>query len=219
MPALDKWSAYIVPLTLITIGLVGIYENFSRKDEDDDHDHAIPANGQRFGFMTYFTGIVHGLQPDALYVVIPALALPTKMAAVAFITMFVVGTCLSMGLYTLIIGVMSSVRRAGTTSKALIKEQPWLQSHLSTIACGIAILCGVLMLLAGQVILQSIYVVSFGFWQSMKAHQVAGHADARHSHDVGKKIPALNVEIATTSRDEALHDILTLVWCHRAAHA
>lgn len=38
---------------------------------------------------------------------------------------------------------------AGTTSQALIKEQPWLQKHLSTIASAIAIGVGVLMLLAG----------------------------------------------------------------------
>ena len=38
---------------------------------------------------------------------------------------------------------------AGTTSQALIKEQPWIQKHLSTIASAIAILVGALMLLAG----------------------------------------------------------------------
>ncbi len=62
------------------------------------------AKGKRAGLTTYMTGIVHGLQPDALYVVIPALALPTKLAAVTFITMFVIGTCVSMGGYTLLIG-------------------------------------------------------------------------------------------------------------------
>jgi hypothetical protein len=43
-----------------------------------------------------------------------------------------------------------SLRRAGTTSQALIKEQPWLQKHLSTIASGIAIVVGLLMLAAGM---------------------------------------------------------------------
>eukprot|EP00195_Chlamydomonas_chlamydogama_P008093 CAMPEP_0202902632 /NCGR_PEP_ID=MMETSP1392-20130828/16961_1 /ASSEMBLY_ACC=CAM_ASM_000868 /TAXON_ID=225041 /ORGANISM="Chlamydomonas chlamydogama, Strain SAG 11-48b" /LENGTH=333 /DNA_ID=CAMNT_0049589425 /DNA_START=232 /DNA_END=1234 /DNA_ORIENTATION=- len=158
-PMLTKWSSYIVPLTLITIGLVGIYESHFHKDEDHAHDAAVEqgpdgslalagggsiastrSTGARAGFTTYATGIVHGLQPDALFVVIPALALPTKMAAVAYITMFVLGTIVSMGGYTLLIG---------TTSQALIKQKPWLQAHLSTIACGFAILCGVLMLLAG----------------------------------------------------------------------
>lgn len=64
----------------------------------------VKKGGERVGFTTYFTGIVHGLQPDALYVVIPALALPTKLAAVSFITMFVIGTCAAMGGYTLLIG-------------------------------------------------------------------------------------------------------------------
>lgn len=150
MPALDKWSAYIVPMTLITIGVVGIYENYSNKPHEEEAEEPALAlaggpaqlkTGKRASFTTYFTGLVHGLQPDALYVVIPALALPTKLAAISFIFMFVIGTCVSMGAYTLLIG---------TTSKALIKEQPWLQSHLSSIACGIAILCGLLMLLAGQ---------------------------------------------------------------------
>lgn len=152
MPALDKWAAYIVPLTLITIGVVGIYENIQNQKEQE----ALVASGElelagagginvktdtRAGVTTYLTGIVHGLQPDALYVVIPALALPTKLAAVSFISMFVFGTVFSMAAYTLFLG---------TTSKALIKEQPWLQSHLSSIACGIAILFGMLMLLAAQ---------------------------------------------------------------------
>lgn len=39
---------------------------------------------------------------------------------------------------------------AGTTSQALVKERPWLQAHLSTVASGIAILVGVLILLAGM---------------------------------------------------------------------
>ena len=49
-------------------------------------------------------GIVYGLQPDALFVVIPALALPTRLAAVAYMAMFVVGTMAAMGGYTAIIG-------------------------------------------------------------------------------------------------------------------
>ena len=36
-----------------------------------------------FSLWTLCTGIVYGLQPDALFVIIPALALPTKLAAAA----------------------------------------------------------------------------------------------------------------------------------------
>jgi len=94
----------------------------------------------KVGLATYATGIVYGLHPDALFVVIPALALPTKLAAIAYCSMFVIGTVAAMGGYTLVIG---------TTSAALTKERPWLQAHLSTIASGVAIVVGALILLSG----------------------------------------------------------------------
>ena len=52
----------------------------------------------------FVTGIVYGLQPDALFVIIPALTLPTKLAAAAYTLMFVFGTCAAMGGYTAVIG-------------------------------------------------------------------------------------------------------------------
>ena len=57
-----------------------------------------------FSIWTLATGIVYGLQPDALFVIIPALALPTKLAAASYMTMFVMGTVLAMGSYTAFIG-------------------------------------------------------------------------------------------------------------------
>lgn len=148
MPALDTWASYIVPLTIITIGLIGFYESLSAKAGHGSEstsgaldEASIKSKGRFAGFATYMTGIVHGLQPDALFVVIPALALPTKFAAISFISMFLIGTVVSMGGYTLLIG---------TTSQALIKEQPWLHDHLSTLASGVAIFVGLLMLAAGQ---------------------------------------------------------------------
>lgn len=158
VPFLDKWAGTVVALTLIAIGLMGIYESFFEREEDHAQHATEEAESMKLalagggsvsaasrgslkaGLATYATGIVYGLQPDALFVVIPALALPTKLAAVAYCTMFVIGTVTAMGGYTLIIG---------TTSQALIKEQPWIQKHLSTIASAIAILVGALMLLAG----------------------------------------------------------------------
>lgn len=162
VPFLDKWAGTVVALTLIAIGLMGIYESFFEggDKEGSGHHHAeeeqesiklalagggsVAASASRgslkAGLATYATGIVYGLQPDALFVVIPALALPTKLAAIAYCSMFVIGTVSAMGGYTLLIG---------TTSQALIKEQPWLQKHLSTVASAIAIGVGVLMLLAG----------------------------------------------------------------------
>lgn len=56
------------------------------------------------GFGTYMIGFVYGLHPDALFVVLPALALPTRMGAFMYISMFVVGTVTAMGGYSLMIG-------------------------------------------------------------------------------------------------------------------
>ena len=53
------------------------------------------------------------LQPDALFVIVPALALPTKLAAAAYILMFVLGTVAAMGAYTGLIGGWAGGRVGG----------------------------------------------------------------------------------------------------------
>lgn len=45
--------------------------------------------GRKFSLGTYFTGLIHGLQPDALLVLLPALALPSGPAA-AYLGTFLV---------------------------------------------------------------------------------------------------------------------------------
>eukprot|EP00775_Hariotina_reticulata_P009870 gene9870-10028_t len=124
VPALSKWSGTVVGLTLMAIGLMGIYETYFEGHEAEEEGE------QQLKLAV----------ADALFVVIPALALPTKLAAVAYCSMFVIGTVAAMGGYTLVIG---------TTSAALTKERPWLQAHLSTIASGVAIVVGALILLSG----------------------------------------------------------------------
>lgn len=47
---------------------------------------------------------LRGVQPDALFVIVPALALPTKLAAAAYIITFVIGTVAAMGGYAAVIG-------------------------------------------------------------------------------------------------------------------
>ena len=61
----------------------------------------------RFNLWTLATGVVYGLQPDALFVVVPALALPTKAAAAAYMAAFVLGTVGAMGSYAAAIGATS----------------------------------------------------------------------------------------------------------------
>lgn len=103
---------------------------------------ALAAGKEKRGFRlaTFATGIVYGLQPDALFVIIPALALPTKMAAVAYILMFVLGTVAAMGAYTGVIGA---------TSAAIKKSNSRLNQSLSGIAAFVAIAIGIAVLASG----------------------------------------------------------------------
>merc|ERR1712078_509 len=66
------------------------------------HDDEIDVEGKtgmRKLATVYGTGMVHGLQPDALLVTTPAFAMPTLNAA-CFLTAFLVGTVVAMGTYT-----------------------------------------------------------------------------------------------------------------------
>ena len=60
-----------------------------------------------FTIGTFITGVLYGLQPDALFVIVPALTLPTKLAAAGYCLMFVLGTVGAMGGYTAVIGAPS----------------------------------------------------------------------------------------------------------------
>jgi sulfite exporter TauE/SafE len=150
LPFLERWSGVIVGLTLIAIGAVGIYESFfAREGEEEGEDEAVlrkiagkssDKSEGRIAVATFATGVLYGLQPDALFVVIPALALPSKAAAFAYCVMFVIGTVLAMGGYTLFIG---------TASEELCKDRPWLQQNLSAAASAVAILVGSAVLAVG----------------------------------------------------------------------
>ena len=155
VPALSKWGGTTVGLTLLAIGALGVWESFFEHHHDHDHGHDHGhghasenggvqkkeklGKGKGFGLATFATGIVYGLQPDALFVIIPALALPTKLAATAYILMFVLGTVAAMGAYAGVIGATSQVIKS-TNSR--------LTSNLSGAASAMAILIGVGILLS-----------------------------------------------------------------------
>jgi hypothetical protein len=129
LPFLERWAGVIVGLTLVAIGVTGIIESraahathvaqapeagASPSSMSDDEaalfEVAQRTKGKgeaRVAAATFATGVLYGLQPDALFVVIPALALPTRAAAFAYCVMFVIGTVMAMGGYTLFIGTAS----------------------------------------------------------------------------------------------------------------
>ena len=93
-----------------------------------------------FGLATFATGILYGLNPDTLLILIPALALPSKLAAAAYITMFVLGTVVAMSGYTFAIGA---------TSEAVGKRAPNMTRNLSVGSAVVAIVFGILIALSG----------------------------------------------------------------------
>ncbi|KAG6777989.1 hypothetical protein POTOM_017833 [Populus tomentosa] len=114
------WGTRVVGLTLLVIGAMGIREASEVPTpcvalENGERDVSVyealetPTVGKkkRVGFATFATGIVHGLQPDALMMVLPALALPSRLAGAAFLIMFLFGTVVAMGSYTVFIGSCS----------------------------------------------------------------------------------------------------------------
>ncbi|KAF5201780.1 high-affinity nickel-transport family protein [Thalictrum thalictroides] len=144
---LRTWGTRVVGLTLLIIGAMGIKEatevpapcvalENGECDVDVLNSLENPPK-KKIGFATFATGIVHGLQPDALMMVLPALALPSRLAGAAFLGMFLLGTVFSMGSYTVFIGSCSQALKERIPR---ITEKLTWASSLIAIALGFAIL-------------------------------------------------------------------------------
>ncbi|KAL2537793.1 high-affinity nickel-transport family protein [Forsythia ovata] len=143
------WGTLVVGFTLLVIGAMGIKEASEVPApcvalENGECDVSIyealenPSIGKKkIGFATFATGIVHGLQPDALMMILPALALPSRLAGAAFLCMFLVGTVIAMGSYTVFIGSCSQALKERVPR---ITEKLTWASSLVAIALGLALL-------------------------------------------------------------------------------
>ena len=143
------WGTRVVGITLLVIGAMGIREASEVPTpcvalENGECDVSAyesldnPRVGKKkIGFATFATGIVHGLQPDALMMVLPALALPSRLAGAAFLIMFLLGTVVAMGSYTVFIGSCSQALKDRVPR---ITEKLTWASSLIAIALGCAIL-------------------------------------------------------------------------------
>ncbi|KAH0940677.1 hypothetical protein HID58_000314 [Brassica napus] len=139
---LQTWGTRIVGLTLVIIGAMGIKEASEAPEPcvalETDMSGMVPAEKEalsppkkkKIGFATFATGVVHGLQPDALMIVLPALALPSRLAGSAFLIMFLVGTVVAMGSYTAFIG---------SCSEALKEKVPRITEKLTWVSSLVAI--------------------------------------------------------------------------------
>ncbi|KAL5209162.1 hypothetical protein ABZP36_004785 [Zizania latifolia] len=157
---LRTWGTRMVGLTLLIIGSMGI------REASEVHESSLALEGvdcnvssseplqtpvvprkKKVGFATFATGVVHGLQPDALLMVLPALALPSRLAGATFLGMFLMGTVFSMGSYTAFVG---------SCSEALKEKVPRITEKL-TWAASLAAICMGIALLVGQVFGFSLY--------------------------------------------------------------
>ncbi|KAK9051911.1 hypothetical protein SSX86_028539 [Deinandra increscens subsp. villosa] len=141
------WGTRVVGFTLLVIGAMGIREASEVPSpcvalENGECDVSVYeasladptiSKKKKIGFATFATGIIHGLQPDALMMVLPALALPSRLAGAAFLGMFLVGTVIAMGSYTVFIG---------SCSQALKDRIPRITEKLTWISSMVAIALG-----------------------------------------------------------------------------
>ncbi|KAF3796467.1 hypothetical protein EJ110_NYTH01483 [Nymphaea thermarum] len=139
------WGTRVVGMTLLVIGAMGIREATEvptpcvALENGECIAEVIETTGgkKKIGLATFATGIVHGLQPDALLMVLPALALPSRLAGAAFLAMFLVGTVVAMGSYTVFIGSCSQALKDRVPR---ITEKLTWASSLVAISLGIAII-------------------------------------------------------------------------------
>eukprot|EP01025_Chloroclados_australasicus_P039742 TRINITY_DN41336_c0_g1_i1.p1 TRINITY_DN41336_c0_g1~~TRINITY_DN41336_c0_g1_i1.p1 ORF type:complete len:370 (-),score=29.68 TRINITY_DN41336_c0_g1_i1:299-1408(-) len=156
-PFLTKWSGVVVALTLVAIGTIGLIEILQSEEEEigvetqataqlayaGEGGNSYQVEGGLAGgraWTTYATGVVYGLQPDALYVVVPALALSIKLAT-AYCFMFVIGTVASMVGFSVLVG---------SASEQLKQRHPHILRNFSIGACIVAICLGLTLLFFGD---------------------------------------------------------------------
>jgi len=145
------WGTRVVGMTLLIIGFMGIKEAsevptpcVALDGAECDvsalkPEQSLTSGKRKIGFATFATGIVHGLQPDALMMILPALALPSRLSGAAFLCMFLFGTVFAMGSYTVFIG---------SCSEALKTRVPRITEKLTWVSSVIAITLGVAILLS-----------------------------------------------------------------------
>lgn len=130
---ISSWSERLVGVVLIGIGLWGIrsalkirihYHEHEHEDGRHGHFHVHQAgeshdhpHSHRHAHAPLGIGILHGLAGSSHFLgVLPALMLPTHLAAAAYILFFGIGSIIAMSIFSYLIGLFT--RKVATTLPA-----------------------------------------------------------------------------------------------------
>jgi threonine/homoserine/homoserine lactone efflux protein len=123
LPSIDvisSWSERLVGVALIGIGLWALRRSMriepashthGRLSHDHLHVRRGPAWMRRLGHAhaSFYMGILHGVAGSShFFGVLPALALPTQGAALAYIGAFGVGSVLAMTVFAAVVGALGA---------------------------------------------------------------------------------------------------------------
>ena len=144
--ALSAHSELAVGLVLIAIGVWGIQGAFRGRDQASPRSHQHHTEHHGRGHAAIAIGTLHGLAGSShLLGIVPALALPSDAAAVAYLLCFGAGSIAAMGGFASVIGWIagrSGTSRAGAprallglcSAAAVLVGGFWFLSSLSATA-------------------------------------------------------------------------------------
>jgi hypothetical protein len=136
--AISAWSERLVGVALIGIGLWALRRSMRiqprpHRHGDVAHDHlhvqAGPTWVRRLGHAhaSFCLGILHGVAGSSHFLgVLPALALPTRGAAVSYIVAFGVGTVIAMTAFAAVIGSVGGHRHGASLYKGMLRAAAML---------------------------------------------------------------------------------------------
>ena len=130
----STWGERFVGIVLIGIGIWGMRAAFARDNGAMRRFVDRQPRGHHHGHPAFAVGTVHGLAGSShLLGVVPALALPSNMAAAVYLILFGIGSIAAMGAFSSLIGWIAS--RSGANHART-------QSTLLALFSGIAIAVG-----------------------------------------------------------------------------
>lgn len=124
---LSAWSERLVGAALIAIGVWALRRSLRVRSaahvhgamaHDHLHVQAGPGWIRRLGHAhaSFYLGVLHGMAGSSHFLgVLPALALPTRGAALLYVAAFGVGTVAAMTAFAAVVGAAGTRTQAGTT--------------------------------------------------------------------------------------------------------